>query len=363
MYIERNQVPQNEIAPEHILFEGVTIERGKREWLFEHETLGSVAIDTYSIWDPQNWQIVAKRLTQGEICAMYVAGTYGVGEIAESPQWQEQGTEHESNSGLNSRVDTSGHQVPDVAQVDETLPDEAQKGSVILEEIKKRPAHLNLVSFMAPEDQIDVIDTDRLPQVFRNHRWAKTRGNSYAWAEHHVYPLRRNGTVNPHLIRKDNASISCFWINGHFGYQGIVDDIRRLRKHGNFGGGSLNIHGMEPSYSKHQLISALRDNVNWLRRIKFVIFDEIAEGAQIGRSQPMISFCEYPPKLVREGSLSATKIQELTGINPQKDQHTTQASSTTPYDNFNNTIIDGRVLSVKSQIRRYWYYLKENGLI
>lgn len=337
MNTERNQIQPNEVTSEGISFESVNIQRGRGRWLLKNESLGNIVIDTYSIWDPQNWRTVAKRLAQGEICAMYVAGTYGVGQIAESPEWQNQPNK-------------------DPAQ-------QNQHGSVILSEIKKRPAHLNLVSFMDPEDQINVIDVDRLPPDFKNHRWAQTRSNSYAWAEHHVYPLRQNNFTNPWLVRQDNASIACFWINGHFGYQGIVDKVRKLRKHGNFGGGSLNIHGMEPCYDTLQLKAALASIDDWLRRIKFILFDEFVEDAQIGRSQPIVSFAQYPPRLIREGSLSAQKIHELTGIDPQKDASTVQASSTTPYDDFHNTIVEGRVLSVKTQIRRYWYYLKENGLI
>jgi len=328
--MERHTQDESKLNIKNIMFEDVEIQWGIDNWIFEHPAMGRVRVDTYSIWNPANWKIIAQRLASGEMCAMYVAGTYGVGQIMESPEW---------------------------------IEDEEVKDSVMLSEIKKRPPQLNLLTFMDPDDQIEVIDVDKLPKTFKNHRWTQIRQSSYAFAEHHIYPLKQNGTVHPSLFRKNDQTIGCFWIKGHFGFQGIADEVRRMVKHGNFGGGSLNIHQQMPCFTTAQLKEQLPKNPDWLKRISFVILDELLENAEIDRSQPIVSFTSDNAKLLREGSLSRQEIQEVTGIEIVGDETTESASSTTPYDEIHNRIIDGRILSVQKQIERYWHFLKEKKLV
>ena len=315
---------------EEVLFEDVKIQWEVGKWIFQHPAMGQIEMDTYSLWNPANWKTIAQRLAQGEMCAMYVAGTYGVGQILESPEWV----------------------------IDRKIED-----SAMLSEIKKRDPRLNLLTFMDPDDQIDVIDVDKLPKAFKDHRWAQVRQNSYAFAEHHVYPLKQNGTVHPSLFRQGDQTIGCFWIRGHFGFQGIVDKLRPMIKHGNFGGGSLNIYKQEPCYTTTQLKELLPKIPDWLKRLRFVIFDEFLETAQIYRSQPIVSFTSEEAKLLREGSLSKRGIREITGIEISEDETKQSASSSTPYDEFHNLIIDERILSSQKQIARYWHFLKEKRVI
>src|SRR3989304_6617022 len=123
-----NQNAIKETAPEYKYFEGVDIQWNKVPWIFDHQELGKVSIDTYSIWNPAHHPEIADRLAKGERCALYMMGTFGVGEFF--------------------------------------IPQE-QADHKILDEIKQRDRTQNLVVFAYPEDTRDFVDFERLPQALR----------------------------------------------------------------------------------------------------------------------------------------------------------------------------------------------------
>ena len=252
---------------------------------------------------------------------MFVAGNFGVGKILESPDWQKKGQD---------------------------------EGFELFERIKTRPRHLNMVAFVPPEDQKVLIDFDRLHPQFKHLRWTHNRLSAYSWAQHNIYPARNNGLIDPALLRTEDNSVACFWIPGHFGFEGITNEVRKLRKHGIFAGGSLNPHEGEPSYTPEELYINMSINTEWLEDLDFVIFDELLQKAGIGRSQTMISFMDEKAKVIRIGSRSTKKIEEETGIELGKYDTASvkKASSRTAYDEENNRIIDFRIDSARTQITR-----------
>ncbi len=317
-----------------VVFEEINIQWKKGNWSFNHPERGPILIDTYSIWNPSHWNEIAERLINGQRCAMYIMGNFGVAEVRESPEWQKQKKNEDE----------------------------------MFDKIKKRPRALNFVAFVDPEDIIDFIDVDRLHRGFKQFRWPGERLKSYVGPQHNVFPVRDNETVDEGLIRKEDNTIACFWIPGHFGFEGIANTMRKKLKHGIFGGGSLNIHGQEPCYTRQELFWELTNQPDWQAGIDFILFDELAEEAGIGRSQTMVSFSGEAPQLLRIGSLFPDTISVKTGHQVDfseidvKTGKVKLASSLTPYDTPSNLASDAKVGLVLERINRYkkWYlkYIK-----
>lgn len=317
------------IQEDFIEFEGVRVQTGKGRWDFLGPEGELSSLDTYSIWAPGKWREIAERLRNGERCAMFIAGTYGVGQVFDAPEWQ--------------RTD-----------------DKYAEGAAI-RRIKRRSIEQGFVAFVHPDDQIGIIDIDRLHPNFKHLRWAEARARAYGWAQHTVYPAKENGTIDLSILRPEDQTVACFWIPDHWGFEGLVDESRRITKHGIFGGSSLNIHGKDPSYSTNDLYVNFQQNPEWLDKIDFVIFDEISESCEIGRSQPMVSFAGDRPLLIRHGSLSLEEIRRRTGydIEEAPEERLRFASSITEYNPENNLIIDRRVAQAEAMIRRFKSFKRE----
>lgn len=335
MSIETNRTAfgQIEMLPpiqkDHVEFEGVKVQTGIGRWDFLGPEGEHSSLDTYSIWTPGNWREIAERLGNGERCAMFVAGTYGVGQIFEAPEWQRTDDKYAEGAAMRN--------------------------------IKGRSIEQNFVAFIHPDDQIGVIDVDRLHPNFRHLRWATARHEAYGWAQHNVYPVRKNGMVDASIFKSEDETVACFWIPNHWGFEGLVNESRKISKHGIFGGSSLNPHGKEPSYSTDDLYVNFLKNPEWLSKIDFVIFDEISEGCEIGRSQPQVSFASEKPLLIRHGSLSLGEIRRRTGydIEEAPEPRLRFASSTTEYNPENNLIIDRRVAQAEAMIQRFKSFKRE----
>lgn len=327
----KEKTSQFEALQNEIVFEDIPIQWDKRQWEFENQN-GKKKIDTYSLWNPAHWDEISDRLVQGEICGMYIMGNFGTGEIREAPEWKQ----------------------------------EKKDVDVLFEKVKKRSKDQNFVAFTDPEDIIKFIDIDRLSQEFKDFRWAQNRLRSYAGPQHNIFPVKNNGMVDAGLIRKDDNSIACFWIPGHWGYEALSNRLKKKTKHGIFGGGSLNVHGREPSYTTDELKKEFANQPDWQENIDFILFDELAEYEQIGRSQTMVSFTGNTPKLVRIGSLSPQEISKKTGF----EIHYTpdginsgairKASSLTLYDEYHNMQSDEKVSNVMQRIGRYKAWYKSN---
>ena len=309
-------------SPRILNFEDVEIQWDKGAWHFPTEQ-GVITKDTYSLWNPSHWQEIAERLKNGQSCAMMMGGAYGVGRFFEDQEWQD--SQDENAEFLK------------------------------LERIKQgRAWNNNFVTLLHPEDQISFIDVDRLPRKLQRMRFADVRYDSYAWAQHNIYPVKEHVGLDKALIREADQSIACFWIRNHWGLAGLAAQMRRNRRHhGIFGGGSLNFHGEEPSFTSSALKDQMATKPSWLTDIDFVIFDEIVEKAGIQRSQPMVSFLQDPPKLIRRGSLSIEKIRTTTGYPLTEDYDTKTASSSTPYSPEHNAFVDERVILADAQIARF----------
>jgi hypothetical protein len=309
-----------------VSFEGVSVQWDRGAWNFVHPQEGAKTIDTFSIWNPAHHDEIAQRLIQRQHCAMYIMGNFGIGVIREAPEWQ-------GNKPVDDRIFST---------------------------IKQRPKVQNLVAFIHPEDAIKIIDLDKMQKDYRGHfRWAGNRLKSYAGPQHNVFPVKLNGKVDEGLIRTEengDKTVACFWIPNHPGYEGIYDSIRKQSKHGIFGGGSLNIHGQEPSYTAEKLHSEMERLPEWQLGIEFVIFDEIAENANIGRSQAMVSFAGDMPEVLRVGSLSPEYISRKTGIPLLAQEGVKQASTLTPYDALNNSKTEQKVEQAMAKMKRFVSY-------
>lgn len=304
-------------------FEGINIQLDKGQWEFGDGDTKHV-IDTYSIWSPSQHKEIAERLSNGEIAAAFIMGNYGV--------------------------------------VDVRRPGVDREHDPMFEDIKKRARSENFVAFVDPDDIRPLMDIDRMPPELKHLQWAGARHDIYPGPLHAVFPLKKNAEVDPGVIRADNHSLAAFWIPGHWGYEALGNELRKKVKLGLLGGGSLNTHGEEPSYTKKELHGAFLRHPEWQGPIKMIIFDEIAEAARIGRSQTMLSFAEYPPKIVRVGSLSPAAIEMHLGMPVQFDPERMandpkyRASSRNRYDPRTNDAVDKRVSAVMEQMSRYKDY-------
>lgn len=297
-----------------IEFEGVEIQWNKGSWNFNHPEQGPISIDTYSIWNEEHWKEIAERLKSGETCALYMMGNFGVARLYGA---QDEGED------------------------------------VILTGIKKRERINNLVAFASPDDIGDLIDFGRLPSAFLNLNSSEGRHKLYKGPAHFIFPLNENAGVHPSVVREEDKSIAVFWIPGHWGYEGLAQNMKEQGAKGIIGGGSLNIHGAEPSYTSESLKEQFERIPEWQTNIDFVLFDELSEAAGIGRSHTQISVIEHPPKAVRIGSMSVDKIRRDTGFDIVVPEFVKRASSLTEYGEETDRIIDEKVEKVLGQIQRY----------
>jgi tRNA A37 threonylcarbamoyladenosine synthetase subunit TsaC/SUA5/YrdC len=306
--------------PEHRLFEGVSIQWGKGEWEFQHSTLGRVVKPTYSILNPAHWNEIVGLLNQGKTAAGMMMGNFGVFK----------------------KLDTPG------------------SADALFDKVKQRPKDQNFVALVHPENLIDFIDTNRLKEPYKSQLLeVEGRARFYAGPQHVILPVRSQG-INEALIRQTDQTIACFWVPGHYGFEGLVSEAKEKIKHGLLGGGSLNIHGKEPYYDKDSLRKAMAEQKEWLEEIDFLIFDDIAEAGDIGRSHTMVRYLEEKSEVVRVGSLSIDKIREKTGHNIQLNQEVKYASSKTNYSKEENKKVNEKVMEVLQRIQRFNSHLKDH---
>jgi len=304
-------------------FEDIDIQWDKGKWEFQHPAVGRVVKSTYPLLNPLYWNEISHRLNKGETAAVFMLGNFGVVKKLESPEW-------------------------------ENAKQKEGSADALFDKVKKRPREQNFVALAHPEDMIDIIDLDRVvDKRFRSQlRFPGGRERLYPGPLHIILPVRDKGFVNKALIREEDKTIAVFWAN-HFGFEGLVHASRRKIKHGILGGGSLNIHGKEPCYTKEELYHEMGNQPDWLEEIDFIVFDDIAEAGNIGRSHTMIRFLGQEPELVRIGSLSKEKIEQKTGHKLTVLPNIKYASSTTVYSDEANVLANRKVEEVLFRIKRF----------
>jgi len=325
-------VGYNEL-PKAFTFEGVNIQWEKGTWEFQHPELGRTIKSTYSILNPLYWNEIAERFKKGETAAVFMLGNFGVVKKLESSEWED--SKHEGSA------------------------------DALFDKVKKRPRQQNFVALAHPEDMIDIINVDRIDKEFRNQlRFPGGRERLYPGPLHIILPVRDKSLVNKALIREEDKTIAVFWAN-HFAFEGLVEAARRKIKHGILGGGSLNIHGKEPCYNKSELYQEMADQKDWLEEIDFIVFDDIVELADVGRSHTMMRYSGREPELVRLGSLSRAKIENSTGRTMTVPSDLRYASSKTPYTDEFNLIADRKVEEALSRVDRFRFYISStvNSLV
>lgn len=294
-------------------FEGVSVQWEKGEWEFNHPDLGIVKKPTFSILNPAHWEDLAQRLDRGETAAGMMMGAYGVFKKLDVPE----------------------------------------STDVLFERVKKRSKDQNFVVLVHPADIHDVIDFDRLREPFKTKlRSSEERLKLYAGPQHVILPVKE-GAVNDALVRQADKTIACFWVPGHFGFEGLVNAASKRMKDGMLGGGSLNFHGQEPCYDKEQLRKEMSRKPEWLEEIDFILFDEITEAEGIGRSHTMIRYTGDKPEAVRVGSLSVGTIIQATGHNIVLADGVKYASSKRDYSDENNTLVDQKVRRALQRVQRF----------
>ena len=310
----RYKSDQKGIPSQIVEFEGVEIQWNKGSWNFSNPEQGPISIDTYSIWNKKHWGEITNRLKGGETCALYMMGNFGVARL---------------------------YDVSDTGE------------DVILKDIKQREKINNLVAFANPDDIEDLIDFERLPEVFNNLHSSDARHALYKGPTHFIFPLKGDAGVHPAIVREEDASIAIFWIPGHWGYEGLSQSMKEHGVKGVIGGGSLNIHGAEPSYTADALREQFEKIPEWQKHIDFVLFDELSEAAEIGRSHTQISIIEHPPKAIRIGSMSIDKIKRDTGFEIVVPENVRRASSLTEYGEEVDRLTDQKVEKVLAQMQRF----------
>lgn len=320
------KIPSQEglVLPEYkgriVEFEGVKIQWEKGQWEFHHPELGVVTKPTYPLLNPKYWAEIADLLSQGETAAGMMMGVYGVFK----------------------KLDRK----------------DAKSADALFDNVKKRPRSQNFVALVHPKDITGFVDRKRLQEPYgKQFRHKEGRIKFYAGPQHVILPVKEN-KVNPALVQKDDKTIACFWVPGHYGFEGIVDKARKKIRRGLLGGGSLNIHGKEPYYDKNSLREAMAQQKEWLEEIDFIIFDDIAETGDIGRSHTMIKYLEERPEIIRIGSLSIDTIRKRTGHDIQLSQEVRFASSKIPYSDENNLIVNERVIQVLQRTQRFNSFLQ-----
>lgn len=312
-----------------ITFNGIEIAWDEIGWYFLTHEGSMLRKPVYSVWNPNHWPTIAEKLVAGERCAMQVAGAFGAGMIFRNPDLSTGG--EESNNSQFAK----------------------------LEEIKKgRPWKKNFVAFVHPHDQGEIIDFSRLAPQFKHLENPNNRARAYGWASHNIYPLREDIDIDPALIQKDDQSIACFWINGHWGFEGILGEVKKYGVNGFFGGGSLNFHQESPGFKKHDVYGQIAARPEWQKAIDFIILDDISEKNEIYRSQPMLSFMGEEAELIRHGSMSLGEIQKRIGYKIKTSDRAKYASSATQYSDFYNKVTDNRIARAERTIAAFRRVIK-----
>jgi len=303
-------------TPKCINFEGVKVQWGKGEWEFNHLTLGlgKIVKPTYSIYNPAHRSEIVDRLSAGETAAGMMMGNFGLLKI------------------LN-----------------------ASGSADALFEVKQRPKDQNFVALVHPENIIDILDMDRLFQKpYRiEFLMSDKRSKLYAAGPQHIIVPVKTSTVNEAFIHKDDQTMSCFWIPDHFGFEGLINEMKRKNVKGFIGGSSLNIHGKPPFYTKESLCREMAQQESWLKEIDFIVFDDIVEAANIGRSQTMIRYVDDNPEIFRVGSVSVNRMWEKSKYEILLSKDMKFASSKTVYNRENDVATDEKVIQVLQRIQRF----------
>lgn len=325
------KIPSEEAAvlPEYkgsiIDFEGVKIQWEKGEWRFNHPEVGVVTKPTYPLLNPRYWGEIVRLLKHGKTAAGMMMGPYGVYKRLK-------------------RKDTGS-------------------ADALFDEIKQRSRKQNFVVLIHPKDIKKLVNFDRLPEPYKTQlRDPKGRSRFYAGPQHVVLPVKKN-KVHPALVNEEDQTIACFWVPDHFGFEGMVRKAGRgIMNSGLLGGGSLNIHGKDPYYDKNSLYKAMAGQKEWLGEIDFIIFDDIAEAGDIGRSHTMTRYLlGESPKIIRLGSVSAEKVRRVTGHDLRLDgEKVRYASSKTSYSSEHNTMVDTRVEEALQRTQRFEKWIKQN---
>ncbi|MDP2585715.1 MAG: Sua5/YciO/YrdC/YwlC family protein [Candidatus Levybacteria bacterium] len=303
---------------EYKLFEGVKIQWEKGEWEFQHPTLGRITKPTYSLLNPLHWSEIVDLFNDGKVAAGMMMGNFGV----------------------IKKLDT------------------LESADTLFNIKEGRPRDQNFVALVHPKDLINIIDISRLQEPHKTKLLqVEERERLYAGPQHVILPVKNEG-INKALIRQADQTIACFWVPDHFGFEGLVSEARNKIKNGLLGGGSLNIHGKEPYYSKDSLRDAIAKQKEWLEEIDFIIFDDITEARGIGRSHTMIRYSGEKPEIIRVGSLSIDTIREKTGHDVRLSKEVKYASSKTPYSEQNDKIVDEKVRDVLQRIKRFNLFIQ-----
>jgi hypothetical protein len=311
--------------PDAVTFLGIEIAWQEGCWTWRTPDGDLIQKPTFSVWNPDHWHEVARRLVAGQRCAMQIAGAFGAGMIFEAPR---------AGSGETG------------------APGQSQFAKMAA--IKQgRPWKQNFVAFVHPDDQAGLIDFGRLAPRFGHLAEAENRMKAYGWANHNVYPLSKAVNIDSALVREDDCSIACFWIKGHWGFEGLLDEVKKIGTTGFFGGGSLNFHSEPPCFTKKDVYAQIATKPQWQEALDFILLDDISEGVEIARSQPMLSFMGDEVTLIRYGSMSLEEIERRTGYKVVPSASVKYASSTTEYNAFNNRLIDERIARAESVIAAF----------
>lgn len=316
-------------------FEGINIQWEKGKWEFNHPELGKVIKPTYPILNPKYWGEIADLLKKGKTAAGMMMGPYGVFKKLDSPK--------------NGQNDNSADN--------------------LFEKVKQRPKEQNFVALVHPEDIAKFVDQERLQEPYRTQFLTKEgRLGFYAGPQHVILPVKE-GSVNEALVKQADQTIACFWVPGHYGFEGLVREAKkRIGNEGILGGGSLNIHGKDPHYDKESLYTAMAEQRGWLEEIDFILVDDIAEVGDIGRSHTMTRYVNGQPEVVRIGSLSLKTIKEATGHDLILDEEKLErgqvkfASSKTPYSLEQADIVDGKVRQILERTQRFKSWISSRGI-
>lgn len=323
MLVETGQKEQK-LSPTTLTFEGVNVGLTKQAKEFQHPQLGSVSKDVYSIWNPNYWAEIAKRIEDGQICAIYMMGNYGV--LVKG-----------SDIGSES-TDSTGK---------------------VFEDIKKRPQSQNLVLFANPLDIKEHVDFNRMHGDLLKMVFTGKGETLYAGPQHNVFPVK-DSKINGAFVKQDDQTVSFFWVPGHWGLEGLSGKLRKMLKNGHPGGSSLNVHGHEPCYTTDEFYEEMASNPDWIRAIDFIVKDEITEAANIGRSQTMVNLTEEKAEVIRLGSMTPEQIAAETGLVFSDKEDYLYASSLTSYDQNSNTVSDKKVEKVMAQIKRFGQCVSKN---
>ena len=308
-----------------LFFEDVPIHVDKSSWTFKGENGQEKETPVYSVWNYKHHDEIADRIARGEVALLYMWGTYGVGKVINSPEWQK---EKES----------------------EVLSMQLKKG---------RPKDMPFVPFMYPEDMIDFWDIDRLHPSYRHLQWANKREKLYeAGPVHIIVPAKEsNPHLDPSLIRYADYS-TAFYYMPHPAMERIIKKVRRQVHHGVFAGGSANFHREQPAFTTGELRIKMEQKPEWIEKVDLVLVCEIGEAFKIfeGHTQLRLPQIESDgiSQIVRIGARSPQRWSELTGypIKPAPEG-VKEAPSVTPYTPESIAVIDQRVTDSREAMNKF----------